>query len=169
MNCLAALSGHAANARCSTVAPRRREGGICTTDTPTCSQIRAHAHTAEDFFACAAPETVLALHFRPQRKKTLTPLHDASTMSMSLSLNTTSIDEASFELQLLTLAPKLLPSRLPFDMPAIGSMLSPLLLWAFTSKTESSITAYSIGWDSKCLGRVSSAPCDWLTLGRQWQ
>ena len=75
MNCLTALSGHAANARCSTVAPRRREGGICTTDTPTCSQIRAHAHTAEYFFACAAPETVLALHFRPQRKKTLTPLH----------------------------------------------------------------------------------------------
>ena len=75
MNCLTALSGHAANARCSTVAPRRREGGICTTGTHlTCSQIRAHAHTAGDFFACAAPETVLALHFRPQRKITLTPL-----------------------------------------------------------------------------------------------
>ena len=42
MNCLTALSGHAANARCSTVAPRRR-GGICTTDTPTYLQPNTRA------------------------------------------------------------------------------------------------------------------------------
>ena len=76
LNCLTALSGHATNARCSTVAPRRREGGIYMHHGHTYlrSQIRAHAHTAGDFFACAAPETVLALHFRPQRKLFLTPL-----------------------------------------------------------------------------------------------
>ena len=96
MNCLTALSGHAANARCSTVAPRRREGGICTTDTPTCSQIRAHAHTAGDFcaHARAAPETVLALHFRPQRKQNLTPLCVCVCVCVRLYSRTTGNDAA---------------------------------------------------------------------------
>ena len=40
---------------------------MCTTDTPTCSQIRAHAYTAGDF---SHAQRI----FGPSGKKTLTPL-----------------------------------------------------------------------------------------------
>ena len=44
MNCLTALSGHAANARCSTVAPQRRH----MNHGHTCSQIRAHIYMRQE-------------------------------------------------------------------------------------------------------------------------
>ena len=67
------------------IAARRREGGICTTDTPTAAKYARMRIRQEIFFASAAPETVLALHFRPQRKKTLTPLYIAKVKVLYLS------------------------------------------------------------------------------------